>query len=178
MERQYAEFFSDAHRASIDLMCQSSGDLAVATLLDSLSPERQIQIMESFALHTRDSEARIAQLNQAGQRLEESLRQSRLEEQSSAATVASMTAAMRSSGPSQLPARPVKLKVTKYGGGETEKLLHWIFQVQASADALLISDEVVRIHFAVSHLKDRAQHWAYSLLSSDTSLLSRHSSPN
>jgi hypothetical protein len=78
-----------------------------------------------------------------------------------------MTAAMRSSGPSQLPARPVNLEVTKYGGSETKKLIHWIFQVQASADALLISDKVVRIHFAVSHLKDRAQNWAYSLLLSD-----------
>lgn len=171
MSRTYADFFSDAHRASIDRMCQSLGDHTVAAMLDSMSQDRQVQLVESFALHIRDSEARVSQLTQAGQILEESLRQSRAEHQSSAAAVASMTAAMRPSGPSHFQARdgmlqhrPVKLEVAKYGGSEGEKLLHWIFQVKAAADALLIPTDTVRIQFAVSHLKDRAQHWAYSLL--------------
>jgi hypothetical protein len=41
------------------------------------------------------------------------------------------------------------------------------FQVRAAADAQLIEDNTLRVNLAVSHLKDGAQRWAYSLLLHD-----------
>jgi hypothetical protein len=167
MLRHYADFFTEAHRAVIDSMCEATSDHAVEAMLRDMSPENQIRYVETFAAFgehaRRDLEARMARMTEAGQRLEESLQS---EQRTSASALAALQA-QSSSRDVLFRQRAVKLDVVKYGGTEGEKLLHWVFQVRAAADAQLIGDDTLRINFAVSHLKDRAQQWAYSLLLPD-----------
>jgi hypothetical protein len=180
MSRTYAAFFSEAQCAMIDLACQSSSDQAVSEMLIAMSQEQQIQFVKIFAAfgdHSRrELEATVATMTEAGRRLEESLQQSNAalqrEQQSAAAIAAAMANPQnqRQQQPIHVVSprqRAVKLDVTKFGGAAGEKLLHWIFQIRAAADAQFIVEDTLRINFAVSNLKDRAQHWAYSLLLPD-----------
>lgn len=60
--------------------------------------------------------------------------------------------------------KPIKLDVQKYSGKESENLDHWILAASTAANALLIDDQRLRVAFALSHLKGRAQEWSYSKL--------------
>ena len=169
MSREYASFFTEDHRLSIDNMCEALGDQVVSSMLSVLTPEQQIHIVEGFArygtaaqgtLHAeaanqgaraREAEAEITRLQAAGRALEESLRHARASEATRSVT--------RQKG--------VKLDVAKYGGTESEPLLRWLLQVTTAADAQQIVDEATRVAFALSFLKGRAEEWAYSLLLAD-----------
>jgi hypothetical protein len=173
MMRHYADFFTEAHRAIIDSVCEATGDHVVEAMLRGMSQEQQIAFVETFAAFgeqtRRKLEARVAHMTEAGQRLEESLQS---EQKISAAALAALSSLGNVNSPltahgAVTKQRAIKLDVVKYGGTEGEKLLHWVFQVRAAADAQLIEGDTLRINFAVSHLKDRAQQWAYSLLLPD-----------
>ncbi|ETV80338.1 hypothetical protein H257_06650 [Aphanomyces astaci] len=56
----------------------------------------------------------------------------------------------------------IKLDVAKFGGAESDKLLHWGLQVSTAADTQRISDKATCVAFAMSHLKGRAESWAFS----------------
>ncbi|KAF0687535.1 Aste57867_20726 [Aphanomyces stellatus] len=64
--------------------------------------------------------------------------------------------------------KTVKLEVAKYGGTEGENLLRWIVQVTTAANAQGIADEQLRFAFVMSHLKGRAEEWAFSLRVGDS----------
>jgi hypothetical protein len=59
--------------------------------------------------------------------------------------------------------KTVKLDVSKFSGLDTDHVLRWLLQVTIAADAMGISHEATRVAFAMSHLKGRAESWAYSL---------------
>ncbi|KAF0709893.1 hypothetical protein AaE_012738 [Aphanomyces astaci] len=58
--------------------------------------------------------------------------------------------------------KSIKLDVAKFGGAESDKLLRWLLQVSTAADAQRIPDDATRVTFAMSHLKGRAEDWAFS----------------
>ncbi|KAI9984498.1 hypothetical protein PInf_005856 [Phytophthora infestans] len=58
--------------------------------------------------------------------------------------------------------KPVWLKVPAFEGKEGENLHFWAREVEIAMKAGLISDEPVRVAFALSNLGGRAKHWAYT----------------
>lgn len=58
--------------------------------------------------------------------------------------------------------KPVWLKVPAFEGKEGENLHFWVREVEIAMKAGLISDEPVRVAFALSNLGGRAKHWAYT----------------
>ncbi|KAI9998541.1 hypothetical protein PInf_002932 [Phytophthora infestans] len=58
--------------------------------------------------------------------------------------------------------KPVWLKVPAFEGKEGENLHFWVRRVEIVMKAGLISDEPVRVAFALSNLGGRAKHWAYT----------------
>ncbi|GMF31005.1 unnamed protein product [Phytophthora lilii] len=62
--------------------------------------------------------------------------------------------------PKVVQPKPLKLKVHPYDGKEGENLHFWIREVELAMDAALISDERLRVAFALSHLSGRAKTWA------------------
>ncbi|KAF0724809.1 hypothetical protein Ae201684_016559 [Aphanomyces euteiches] len=59
--------------------------------------------------------------------------------------------------------KDVKLDVSKFSGKESDHVMRWLLQVTIAADALCIRKESIKVAFAMSHLKGRAEAWAYSL---------------
>ncbi|KAH9154680.1 hypothetical protein LEN26_003371 [Aphanomyces euteiches] len=57
----------------------------------------------------------------------------------------------------------VKRDVSKFSGKESDHVMRWLLQVTIAADALCIRKESIKVAFAMSHLKGRAEAWAYSL---------------
>ncbi|GMF14080.1 unnamed protein product [Phytophthora lilii] len=64
--------------------------------------------------------------------------------------------------PKVVQPKPLKLKVHPYEGKEGENLHFWVREVELAMDAALISDEQLRVAFALSHLSGRAKTWAYT----------------
>uniref|UniRef100_H3GQN2 Reverse transcriptase domain-containing protein n=1 Tax=Phytophthora ramorum TaxID=164328 RepID=H3GQN2_PHYRM len=58
--------------------------------------------------------------------------------------------------------KPLRLKVNPYEGKEGENLHFWVREVELAMDAALVSDERLRVAFALSHLSGRAKSWAYT----------------
>ncbi|KAI9987038.1 hypothetical protein PInf_022896 [Phytophthora infestans] len=58
--------------------------------------------------------------------------------------------------------KPVWLKVPAFEGEEGENLHFWVREVEIAMKAGRISDEPVRVAFALSNLGGRAKHWAYT----------------
>ncbi|KAI9992094.1 hypothetical protein PInf_017478 [Phytophthora infestans] len=58
--------------------------------------------------------------------------------------------------------KPVWLSVPAFEGKEGENLHFWVREVEIAMKAGLISDEPVRVAFALSNLGGRAKHWAYT----------------
>ncbi|KAI9996319.1 hypothetical protein PInf_013721 [Phytophthora infestans] len=54
------------------------------------------------------------------------------------------------------------LKVPAFEGKEGENLHFWVREVEIAMKAGLISNEPVRVAFALSNLGERAKHWAYT----------------
>ncbi|RHY99963.1 hypothetical protein DYB28_008777 [Aphanomyces astaci] len=73
-----------------------------------------------------------------------------------------LTRASESETPSTSRLKSINLDVAKFGGAESDKLLRWLLQVSTAADAQRIPDDATRVAFAMSHLKGRAEDWAFS----------------
>lgn len=58
--------------------------------------------------------------------------------------------------------KPLRLKVTPYSGKEGENLFFWVRETELAMEASLVSDERLRIAFALSNLSGRAKSWAYA----------------
>uniref|UniRef100_H3H7K4 RNA-directed DNA polymerase n=1 Tax=Phytophthora ramorum TaxID=164328 RepID=H3H7K4_PHYRM len=58
--------------------------------------------------------------------------------------------------------KPLRLKVNPYKGKEGENLHFWVREVELAMDAALVSDERLRVAFALSHLSGRAKSSAYT----------------
>uniref|UniRef100_H3GXG2 Reverse transcriptase/retrotransposon-derived protein RNase H-like domain-containing protein n=1 Tax=Phytophthora ramorum TaxID=164328 RepID=H3GXG2_PHYRM len=58
--------------------------------------------------------------------------------------------------------KPLRLKVNPYEGKEGENLHFWVREVELAMNAALVSDERLRVAFALSHLSGRAKSWAYT----------------
>uniref|UniRef100_H3H624 Retrotransposon gag domain-containing protein n=1 Tax=Phytophthora ramorum TaxID=164328 RepID=H3H624_PHYRM len=58
--------------------------------------------------------------------------------------------------------KPLRLKVNPYEGKEGENLHFWVQEVELAMDVALVSDERLRVAFALSHLSGRAKSWAYT----------------
>ncbi|ETV67885.1 hypothetical protein H257_16010 [Aphanomyces astaci] len=118
-------------------------------------------------------EEQVAQMSSHGRNLEDSLRVARekiatLEDQASTmsshdrALHARFTRASESETPSTSRLKSIKLDVAIFGGVESDKILRWFLQASTAADAQRISDDATRVAFAMSHLKGRAEDWAFS----------------
>ncbi|KAH9101209.1 hypothetical protein LEN26_015849, partial [Aphanomyces euteiches] len=59
--------------------------------------------------------------------------------------------------------RPLKLEVSKYGGAADEHLFRWVSEVKLALGAQLVTNETLRVAFALSNLQGRARDWAYNL---------------
>ena len=57
---------------------------------------------------------------------------------------------------------PLRLKVTPYNGKEGENLFFWVRETELAMEAGLVSDERLRVAFALSNLSGRAKSWAYA----------------
>ncbi|RLO12404.1 hypothetical protein DYB28_012230, partial [Aphanomyces astaci] len=64
--------------------------------------------------------------------------------------------------PSTSRLKSIKLDVAKFGGAESDKHLRWLLQVSTAADAQHISDDATHVALVMSHLKGRAEDWAFS----------------
>ncbi|RHY05862.1 hypothetical protein DYB25_010486 [Aphanomyces astaci] len=130
----------------------------------------------------------VTQVSSHGRNLEDSLRVARekfatLEEQASTMTrhgrtlqdslriahdeITRLTRALESDTPSASRLKSIKLDVAKFGGAESAKLPRWLLQFSTAADAQRIPDDTTRVAFAISHLKGRAEDWAFSKLLTD-----------
>src|SRR5512145_1450250 len=72
------------------------------------------------------------------------------------------------------PARisPLKIDVSKYHGAESEPLLRWFVELDASIQARQLDDESQRVAYAMSSLGGRAKSWAYGRRLSDPNCFS------
>ncbi|KAE9320089.1 hypothetical protein PF008_g18109 [Phytophthora fragariae] len=58
--------------------------------------------------------------------------------------------------------KPLRLKVHPFEGKEGENLHFWVRDVELTMDAALVSDERLRVAFALSNLSGRAKSWEYT----------------
>ncbi|KAG6617738.1 gag protein [Phytophthora cinnamomi] len=58
--------------------------------------------------------------------------------------------------------KPLRLKVNSFEWKENENLHFWVREVELAMDAALVSDERLRVAFALSSLSGRAKNWAYT----------------
>uniref|UniRef100_H3H3F9 Retrotransposon gag domain-containing protein n=1 Tax=Phytophthora ramorum TaxID=164328 RepID=H3H3F9_PHYRM len=65
--------------------------------------------------------------------------------------------------PKPVQPKPLRLAVPAFEGKEGENLHFWIREVEIAMRAGLISDQGLRIAFALSNLSGRAKNWAYTL---------------
>ncbi|KAE9301015.1 hypothetical protein PF008_g22867 [Phytophthora fragariae] len=64
--------------------------------------------------------------------------------------------------PKPVQPKPLRLKVYPFEGKEGENLHFWVREVELAMDAALVSDERLRVAFALSNLSGRAKSWAYT----------------
>ncbi|KAE9258898.1 hypothetical protein PR003_g35025, partial [Phytophthora rubi] len=64
--------------------------------------------------------------------------------------------------PKPVQPKPLRLKVNPFEGKEGENLHFWVREVELAMDAALVSDERLRVAFALSNLSGRAKSWAYT----------------
>uniref|UniRef100_H3H1J0 CCHC-type domain-containing protein n=1 Tax=Phytophthora ramorum TaxID=164328 RepID=H3H1J0_PHYRM len=65
--------------------------------------------------------------------------------------------------PKPVQPKPLRLTVPAFEGKEGENLHFWIREVEIAMRAGLISDQGLRVAFALSNLSGRAKNWAYTL---------------
>ncbi|RLN99139.1 hypothetical protein DYB28_011126, partial [Aphanomyces astaci] len=151
-------------------------------LVEGIGSTIDLSVAEATAAQ-KALEEQVAQMSSHGRNLEDSLRIARekiaaLEDQASTMSshgrtlqdslriahdeIARLTRASESETPSTSRLKSIKLDVAKFGGAESDKLLRWLLQVSTAADAQRISDDATRVAFAMSHLKGRAEDWAFS----------------
>ena len=58
--------------------------------------------------------------------------------------------------------RSVKIPVSSFDGKDADNLLHWLLEVDQSSAAQLITDDRIKIAFAMSALSGRAKEWAFT----------------
>ena len=179
--RQYGQHFGESEKRIIDQLCLIFGGSVVSAMLQCAgAPEQQIELVNSYSKYEtahfndarteldrlgRENTALSDQLSQTStQRMHETelladqLRQSQVAQQSLAAKIQSLQ-----SNPSpSSKMRTVKLDVAKYEGKDSDNLLRWLLKVSIAAEAQLISDDDMRVAFAMSHLGGRAEEWAYT----------------
>ncbi|KAF0721643.1 hypothetical protein Ae201684P_007805 [Aphanomyces euteiches] len=107
-----------------------------------------------------DLEGQILSLTAAKALLEESLRQTM------EAYNALGASSSKASG-HEKTAKSVKLEVSKFSGQDSDHVLRWLLQVSLASKALNITEEPLKVAFAMSHLQGRAEAWAYSLRMTD-----------
>ncbi|ETV69575.1 hypothetical protein H257_14707 [Aphanomyces astaci] len=129
-----------AHQAFLALLRRGFGDNDTALLLGGMTPDNQTHLVEGIGSTIDLSVA----------------------EATAAQKITRLTRASESETPSTSRLKSIKLDVAKFGGAETEKLLRWLLQVSTAADSQRISDDATRVAFAMSHLKGRAEDWAFS----------------
>ncbi|KAJ8523769.1 hypothetical protein ON010_g17349 [Phytophthora cinnamomi] len=64
--------------------------------------------------------------------------------------------------PKPVQPKPLRLKDHPFEGKEGENLHFWVREVELAMDAALVSDERLRVAFALSNLSGRAKSWAYT----------------
>lgn len=137
--------------------------------------DQAIAAKESLAHRAQERDARVQGLKQELDALREqgTLHVEALEKQLALArdAVTALTQASATS-PSQALAhkkKAVRLDVPKFDGNEPQRLVHWELALERAAKAQLIEDEDQIVSLALSHLRGKAQEWAYSALLADAS---------
>jgi len=145
-------------------LCQVFGDNIVSTMLQCAGgPEAQVAMVNSYSHFESNliSEAtsRVGILEQENVALSSRLDASYAVQQNLSSTLLQLR---QSHDSGQLRPKPVKLEVPKFEGKDSDNLLRWILKVSTAAEAQLISDDKLRIAFAMSHMCGRAEDWAFT----------------
>jgi hypothetical protein len=149
---------SDLEWQAIERMAASISEAAVGATLLSLSRDEQHASIAQFIQHELDeARSRLAAAQQQGSQQAELLRQQGAQQldvlrqrQQMAAIAATRTPRVR----------PLKVDVSKYKAVETDNVLRWFVELDDAIEARLITDERMRVTFALSNLAGRAKSWA------------------
>jgi hypothetical protein len=167
--REMFPYFTDEQCAIAERLRQVFGEnMAIAMIRQAGGREEQVNLLNAFATHGSASAAEaIHQAAQLKAQLEQGIAEMR--ELSGISTRLQHENELLRRQPAERVERPraVKLDVPKYEGKESENVLRWLVQVQKGADALKISEENVRVDYAMSHLSGRAQDWALTRCMAD-----------
>ena len=164
----YPDYFNQEHRQTLDALRAMMGDQELTNMLEGHSAQHSISLMEviaQFATHGRNQErALIAEQARTMQ-----TRNTDLEGQIAQArqAQANLEVSLQHRVSRNNPSRYIKLDVSKFSGLESDHILRWLLQISIAADAMDIRKESTKVAFAMSHLKGRAEAWAYSLRMAD-----------
>ncbi|ETV89017.1 hypothetical protein H257_00421 [Aphanomyces astaci] len=158
-----------AHQAVLALLRRGFGDNDTVLLLGGMTPDNQNRLVEGIG---STIDLSVAEATAAQKALEEQkTKPPPCRPMVAPSKILCESLTMRSRASRALRSRKlhrllalksIKLDVAKFGGAESDKLLRWLVQVSTAADAQRISDDATRVAFAMSHLKGRAEDWAFS----------------
>ncbi|KAH9140661.1 hypothetical protein AeRB84_015119 [Aphanomyces euteiches] len=173
--------FSPEQQATLTDLLRLIPENIVRGLFSGVNPQDQIIVIESFRLHG-EATAQSAVHAAAKRTQEEAALLYEADLLKATAKIAGLeesnrnlaSHARRSDSPSSgiddifidsrvSRDRPLKLKVSKYGGAPDEHLFRWFSEVKLALGAQLVTNETLRVAFALSNLQGRARDWAYNL---------------
>ncbi|KAH9141717.1 hypothetical protein AeRB84_014134 [Aphanomyces euteiches] len=167
--------FSPEQQATLTELLRLIPEKIVRGLFSGVNPQDQIIVIESFRLHG-EATAQSAAHAAAKRTQEKAALLYEADLFKATAKIAGLeeskrnlaSHARRSDSPSSgiddifidsrvSRDRPLKLEVSKYGGAPDEHLFRWVSVVKLALGAQLVTNETLRIAFALSNLQGRAR---------------------
>ncbi|KAH9111482.1 hypothetical protein LEN26_012696 [Aphanomyces euteiches] len=176
MAFEYAQYFTDGHRVTLEGLRDLMGDDNLAIMLSDRPEQHLLNLVEVIGRyadsarveeHAR-SVARISQLENNAREMENS--QVDLEGQilSLTAAKALLEESLRQTMEAYNALGASSSKASGHENGQdSDHVLRWLLQVSLASEALNITEEPLKVAFAMSHLQRRAEAWANSLRMTD-----------
>jgi hypothetical protein len=152
---------SDLEWQAVERMATSIGEAAVGAMLLSLSRDEQHASIAQFIQHELDeARSHLAVVQQQGSQQADLLRQQGAQQLDLLRQQQQMAAAAATRTPR---VEPLKIEVSKYKAVESDNVLRWFVELDDAIAARRITDEHMRVTFALSNLGGRAKSWALGL---------------
>ncbi|KAG9412148.1 hypothetical protein AC1031_015085 [Aphanomyces cochlioides] len=177
MSFEYADHFTPGHQVMIDRLIAAMGEADCTAMLAPLEPHQQLHLVEvigrygdmklttgvaSSSEKIQDLEGQVANALRLKQLGEEPLRQqiANLEQQlRDTAVVRDTVEGSVGTDKHGGKSRHVKISVSDFGGAESHNAMRWLLKLSMASNAMDVQRDSVKIAFAMSHLKGRAEAW-------------------
>ncbi|KAH9133919.1 hypothetical protein AeRB84_020157, partial [Aphanomyces euteiches] len=169
MPIEYFSYCTEDHRETLEGLRELMGDEDLAVMLSNRDEQHLLHLVEVIGRYAAN--ARLEERDDIALLHEESSRALKNQILDLEGQILSLMASKASQEEALQQTRELDLRSSdqeKKGHSMTMTpwariVMQWLLQVTIAADALCIRKECIKVAFAMSHLKGRAEAWAYSL---------------